>query len=199
MSQVLTSGEALAEGSDPGEEALIISRCVSGEEEAFITVYKMYAAVIYRLCFSLLQHREDSEEVLQDTFEYAFRKIKNYDANKAKFKTWLYQIAISRCRNKRRRKWLKTLPMTDNIEESLIDKNSPSPSALADLNERQKMVWSAMGELSLKLRESIYLRYYEGLTYSEIGVILKIPAKTAESRVRLGHKALQKFLAEESD
>jgi DNA-directed RNA polymerase specialized sigma24 family protein len=59
------------------------------------------------------------------------------------------------------------------------------------------MIWEAMSELSAKLRESVYLRYYGGLTYAEIGGVLKIPCKTAESRVRLGHKALKKILMNE--
>jgi DNA-directed RNA polymerase specialized sigma24 family protein len=46
------------------------------------------------------------------------------------------------------------------------------------------------------LRETAVLRYYEGLTYNEIGQILDIPPKTAESRMRLAHKALRKKLVD---
>jgi DNA-directed RNA polymerase specialized sigma24 family protein len=38
------------------------------------------------------------------------------------------------------------------------------------------------------------LRYYENMTYIEIGTILGIPAKTVESRMRLAHKALRDLL-----
>ena len=199
MSELLVSADALAKGSSVSDEDMLISRCVSGEEAAFVSVYKLYAGLIYRLCFGLLQHREDAEEVLQDTFEYAFRRINTYDANKAGFKTWLYQIAVSRCRNKRRRKWLRTLPLTNSLGESLIDISAPSPSDIADLSYQQQEIWRAIGELSTKLRESIYLRYYEGLTYAEIGDVLNIPSKTAESRVRLGHNALRKLLMNKTD
>lgn len=199
MSEVLVSNDALTKGTSVGEEDMLILRCISGEEAAFVSVYRLYARLIYRLCFGLLQHREDAEEVLQDTFEYAFRRINTYDSNKAGFKTWLYQIAVSRCRNKRRRKWLRTLPLTNDLGESLIDISAPSPSDIADLSYQQQEIWRAIGELSTKLRESIYLRYYEGLTYAEIGAVLNIPSKTAESRVRLGHKALRILLMNKSD
>ena len=41
------------------------------------------------------------------------------------------------------------------------------------------------------------LRYYEGPSFIEIGAILDIPTKTAESRMRLAHKALHDLLSDE--
>lgn len=172
----------------------LISRCLAGEESAYLTVYNDYAATIYRLCYSLLQHQEDAEEVLQDTFEYAFRKLKNYDARKAGFKTWLYQIAVSRCRNKRRRKWLPTFSISEQVREEVADTANPTPAESLILTEQQQMVWNALQQLTPKLRETAVLRYYDGLTYNEIGQILSIPPKTAESRMRLAHKALRNLL-----
>jgi RNA polymerase sigma-70 factor (ECF subfamily) len=160
-------------------------------------VYNEYAATIYRLCYSLLQHQEDAEEVLQDTFEYAFRKLHKYDARKAGFKTWLYQIAVSRCRNKRRRKWLPTFSINEQVREEVADQTTPTPAEMLAMTERQQTVWNALQELTPKLRETAVLRYYEGLTYNEIGHILDIPPKTAESRMRLAHRALREFLVGE--
>ncbi len=186
-----TDGEQVA-----GEDDRIIARCLQGEDAAYTALYDKYAAYIYRLSYSLLQHREDAEEVLQDTFDYAFRKLRRYDSDRASFKTWLYQIAVSRSHNKRRRKWLPTLSLNldSNDGERISDTDTPAPDEHLLLTARQKVIWQALGQLSPKLRATAVLRYYEGLTYPEIGQILGIPAKTVESRMRLAHQALKEIL-----
>jgi RNA polymerase sigma-70 factor (ECF subfamily) len=175
----------------------LIERCLAGEDSAYVALYNQYAGMIYRLCVSLLQNREDAEEVLQDSFEYAFRRLAHYDANKSAFKTWLYQIAVSRCHNKRRRKWLPTFSLGQLAGQDVQDIDSPTPAETMQLTEKQQMVWNAIQNLSDKLRETAVLRYYEGFSYVEIGQILGIPTKTAESRMRLAHNALREALAEQ--
>lgn len=174
----------------------LISRGLAGDETSYVALYNSYSGMIYRLVYSMLQHKEDAEEVLQDSFEYAFRKLGQYDPHKASFKTWLYRIAISRCRNKRRRKWLPTFSLSQLMGAEATDSETPAPSEMVLLTEKQKQVWAALQELSPKLRETAVLRYYENLTYVEIGEILAIPAKTVESRMRLAHKALRELLNE---
>lgn len=176
----------------------LIERCLAGEEAAYMALYNRYATMIYRLTYSLLQHKEDAEEVLQDSFEYAFRRLERYDARKSAFKTWLYRIAISRSRNKRRRKWLPTFSLSQLTRE-IEDNDTPSPDEIIALSEKQQKVWQALNQLSPKLQETAVLRYYENLTYAEIGTILDIPAKTAESRMRLAHNALRKILQENEE
>jgi RNA polymerase sigma-70 factor (ECF subfamily) len=175
----------------------LIKRCLAGEEASYVALYNAYSSTIYRLVYNMLQHKEDAEEVLQDSFEYAFRKLAHYDANKSSFKTWLYRIAVSRCRNKRRRKWLPTFSLSQLVGYEVRDKETPAPDDVVTLTEKQKQVWMALHKLSPKLRETAVLRYYEGLTYGEIGDILNIPAKTVESRMRLAHKALRELLTAE--
>ena len=175
----------------------VIERCLAGEERAYLLLYKQYAATLYRLVYSMLQHREDAEEVVQDSFEYAFRTLHRYDPNKSAFKTWLYTIAVSRCRNKRRRKWLPTFGL--DLAANKADSSQPQPDELVALTEKQQQVWQALQTLSPKLRETAVLRYYENLTYAEIGEILDIPTKTAESRMRLAHNALREQLGEVVD
>ncbi|WP_420644044.1 RNA polymerase sigma factor [Candidatus Leptofilum sp.] len=184
--------------ADPQSQALI-QRCLAGEDAAYVTLYNEYGGMIYRLCMSLLQNREDAEEVLQDSFEYAFRRLDQYDANKSAFKTWLYRIAVSRCHNKRRRKWLPTFSLSQLINQGqdVTDIEAPSPAEMMQLTEKQQVVWAAIQALSDKLRETAVLRYYEGFSFVEIGQILGIPTKTAESRMRLAHNALRKALAEQ--
>lgn len=174
----------------------LIGRCLAGEQAAYIALYEQYSGVIFRLAFSLLQHEQDAEEVLQDSFEYAFRRLDQYDRNKSAFKTWLYRIAVSRCRNKRRRKWLPSLSLSQLVGAEARDPGAPLPDERVEMSEQQRTVWSAVGSLSPKLREVAILRYYGGLQYAEIGQVLDIPPKTAESRMRLAHKALRDLLQE---
>ena len=184
------------ESLSPDETQLLIQRCLAGEQPAHVALYEQFSGVIYRLAYSLLQHREDAEEVLQDSFEYAFRRLDHYDPRKSAFKTWLYRIAVSRCHNKRRRKWLPSLSLQQLIEVDVKDPTAALPDERVALSEQQRAVWEAVAALSPKLREVAILRYYGGLQYGEIGAVLDIPTKTAESRMRLAHKTLREQLSD---
>lgn len=196
MSESFVLGTTTTFVEEGDEFQPLIDRCLSGEETAYGLLYSRLSGMIYRLCYGLLQHREDAEEVLQDSFEYAFRNLHRFDGHKAAFKTWLYQIALSRCRNKRRRKWLPSFSLNQLTTQDVTDTETPLPDETLAMNTEQKAVWRALKQLSPKLRETALLRYYEGLTYVEIGDILGIPGKTAESRMRLAHQELKKVLVE---
>ena len=185
-----------AETPPDDESAAIIGRCLSGEQAAYADLYAFYSGMVYRLAYSLLQDSGDAEEVLQDSFEYAFRRLDHFDPRKSAFKTWLYRITISRCRNKRRRKWLPSLSLHLFEDRELRDPAAAAPDDQALLGERRRAVWAAVNALSPKLREVAILRTYAGLPYAEIGQVLDIPAKTAESRMRLAHHALRESLRE---
>jgi RNA polymerase sigma-70 factor (ECF subfamily) len=193
------AADSAPDGDARGPTAALIARCLGGEQAAYDELYDLHSGAIYRLAYSLLGDREDAEEVLQDSFEYAFRRLDRFDARKSAFKTWLYRIAVSRCRNKRRRKWLPSLSLTLFDDHEPRDPAAPLPDERVVLSERQRAVWAAVGALSPKLREVAILRYYAGLPYGEIGEVLGIPAKTAESRMRLAHAALRERLSEMGD
>ena len=185
--------------NQPHEYAALIERCLAGDTRAYSLLYREFASTIYRLNISLLGNVEDAEEVLQDSFEYAFRRLETFDPSKSAFKTWLYRIAISRCRNKRRRKWLPTFSIHQVLEEDehdIPDHDTLTPAESLNLSEEQQRVAKALSKLSDKLREVAVLRYYEGLRYPEIGAILGISHKTAESRMRLAHKRLRTLLSQ---
>jgi RNA polymerase sigma-70 factor (ECF subfamily) len=173
----------------------LIDRCVGGDEAALEQLYRTYAGDVYRLVYGLLGHREDAEEVVQDTFIYAMRNLARYKAERASFRTWLFIIAVSRARNKRRRRLLPTVSLRRLIGSEagphLSNQSDRPPEAALVGAGLRETVRAAVNQLSPKLREAVALRYSEGLTYKEIGQILGISHKTAESRVRLAHRALR--------
>jgi RNA polymerase sigma-70 factor, ECF subfamily len=175
----------------------LIQRCLTGDAHACADLYQRWCSSIYRLAYGILRQAQDAEEVTQDVFVYAFKRLATYDPNKSAFRTWLYTITISRSRNKLRRKWLPTLRVEEWEEKESKEISAERPSeAWAESQAERERVWSAVGRLSPKLREAVVLRYFENLTYSEIGQILDCPMKTIQSRVRLAHKELEKLLGE---
>ncbi|MEM6691352.1 MAG: sigma factor [Planctomycetota bacterium] len=51
---------------------------------------RSYQEPIYRFAYGLIGDREESEDIVQETFLSAFNSLKRYDANRAKFLTWLF-------------------------------------------------------------------------------------------------------------
>jgi RNA polymerase sigma-70 factor (ECF subfamily) len=182
------------------DESLIrglIARCLDGDQAAFAALYEAAAPGVYRLAYSILLHPQDAEDVVQEALVYAFRNLRHFDPARGAFRTWLYTITVSRCRNARRRKWLPTLRLSSifglGLEPSAPEEQAPE-AVYARLSAWETLE-KALQTLSPRLREAIALRYGQGLTYREMADVLDCPAKTAESRVRLAHEALREALA----
>lgn len=175
----------------------LIPSALSGDEAACFSLYQIYVSLIYRVVYGVLLNQEDTEEVVQDTFVYAFRNLKRYDSQRSSMKTWLYTIAMSRCRNKRRR----IQPLTAGLVEigDWLASSDPQPEHVTAQNQAREALIAALQKLSPKLREAVILRYYGGLSYREIAEVVHCPQKTAESRVRLAHKELFHMLADQYD
>jgi RNA polymerase sigma factor (sigma-70 family) len=171
-----------------------LARGIQGDEAACAALYAHFGPAIQHLALGLLNDLADAEEVMQDTFVYAFRNLGRYDPTKSAFSTWLFTIAISRSRNKRRRKWLALFPLEALAGAAL----EHAPREVEDVLERRgirRQVWAALQNLSPRLREAVVLRFIAGMRYKEIGQTLNCNPKTAESRVRLGLEAMREVLA----
>lgn len=179
--------------ADQPLETLIL-RCLKGDQTSYEAIYSQFAPGIYRLCYSLLLHKQDAEDVTQETFVYAFRNLHRYDAQRAAFKTWLYTIAISRCRNQYRRKHPLLMDLAQVFQLDLPGPKTERPEVALMHQSARDAVEAALASLSPRLREAVVLRYGHGLTYREIAEIMDCPQKTAESRVRLAHEALRGVL-----
>jgi RNA polymerase sigma-70 factor (ECF subfamily) len=175
-------------------ESDLIQRCLSGDAGAGAELYQHWCGQVYRLAYAILRQEQDAEEVTQDVFVYALSRLASYDPAKAAFRTWLYTITISRSRNKLRRKRLPTIELGEWSENKAAEVERPFEEWAESQAERAR-VWAALGRLSPKLREAVVLRYFENLTFPEIGQILNCPMRTIQSRVRLAHKELAKLLS----
>ena len=169
----------------------IIDGCVNDDQAAYGALYGRFASGIYRLCFSLVLNKEDTEDIVQDSFVYAFKNLRRFDPGRASFKTWLYTIAVSRCRNLYRRKRFQLVDIGSVFGDQIMAPESDTPEGKFALSAAHEALARALAELAPRHREAIVLRYGHGLTFREIGEIMGCPPKTAESRVRAAHDQMR--------
>lgn len=163
-----------------------------GDETACAALFHAYYPQVFRLSLGLLNDWTDAEEVAQDAFVYAFRNLARFDAAKSAFRTWLFTIALSRCRNKRRRKLLELLPL-----EALNTETVPVPREVEQALERRglrRQVWQAIQALPSHLREAVILRYLGEMRFKEVGEVLQCTDRTAEARARAAMETLRRTL-----
>jgi RNA polymerase sigma-70 factor (ECF subfamily) len=174
-------------GGDLSPEQLAdwLARGALGDEGACAALYDRFSPAALRLALGLLGDRQDAEEVVQDAFVYALRNLGQYDPARSAFSTWLYTITLSRCRNKRRRKWPMTLPLDFWAVEGLRRPDRLVENLLERRGVRAEL-WRALQTLPPRLREPVALRYLGELRYKEVGQTLGCNPKTAEARVRQG-------------
>ena len=179
------------------DDAPYIRRAQEGDERAARQLFDMYRLRTYRLALGLLGDAEDAEEVAQDALTYALLNIHRYKSELSSFSTWLHTITVSRSRDKRRRKILPSVPLTQwlGMGNQLHD-NTPGPEAHLMRRETEGGLTAAMDCLSPKLREAIVLRFYADCTYKEMGEIMGCSLNTARSRLRL---AIEKLRAQMGD
>ena len=192
----------------------LVYRARHGESAAFEALVKHYQSRIYNHIARMVQDPSEAEDLAQETFVRAYQALSHF-RGEASFQTWLYRIAsnlaIDASRRRKRRQW-----QTLSLDEPLDDEESPLARDLADASARtpgetaessslRDQVWSAIAELSEKLRPVVVLYDLQGLSYEEIAGILGCPLGTVKSRLfnarcqlrdKLRQRLPQDFLAD---
>ena len=75
-------------------EDQLVSEAKSGNREAFAELCRRYSAILERRIFRIVRHREDSEDVLQETFLSAYLHLQSFRGT-CRFSTWMTKIGIN--------------------------------------------------------------------------------------------------------
>ncbi len=129
---------------------------------------EQYQHVVFGLCLRMLGHRQDAEDVAQDSLIRALSGVHGFDGNRP-LRPWILRIAANRCRtalaNRRRRPALLEVP------ESIVDHRRPRFDSDGLAGELDR----AIARLKPKLRLAFTLFEEQGLPYEEIAVVMKCP------------------------
>ena len=172
------------------DEMRLIEQVCAGKRESFRPLVEAHQQQVFRICFHLLKNTATAEDLAQDTFLTAFRKIAQYDPDKGKFSTWLITIAKRLCLNVLRK--TSSIPMAEPPEMSAPIQNSPDHRAAR--SDTFRALDQALVELSDDHRRAFIFAEIEELPYEEIARIEGIALGTVKSRVSRAKLALQGLL-----
>jgi RNA polymerase sigma-70 factor (ECF subfamily) len=160
------------------------------DRAAFAVLYQRYLDRVYGYCFYLLGDHHDAEDATERTFLAALRALPGFRDEGASFRAWLFRIARNTVLNARRgRIRRRTEPLPDSYDRAAPDSDPAGMVAQADELRRALRV---VHELPDDRRQVILLRFVDGLSSREIGLVLD----RSEGAVRvLLHRALRDLAA----
>lgn len=168
----------------------VIESCKKGNRIAQYTLYNQYSKAMYNLAYRMMNNREDAEDVLQESFTEAFRKLKSF-RYESTFGAWLKSIVINRSINQLRKRKIELF--TDDFADQPEEDNSNDPDLAGDMQK----VFNSIEKLSHGYRLVFTLYLLEGMDHKEISKILEISESTSKSQYLRAKLKLKKLLAEE--
>lgn len=144
------------------------------DQKAFEKLYSKYNKLIYGIAFSILNHQEDAEEIVQTVF------LKLYKIDKSKLPinkeaTWIYTLTKNETMSLLRKKKINDINLESIYE--IEDKNNEINSII-DKVEFNKLI----SKLNDKEKEIISLKIISNLSFEEIGKLLNQPTGTVKWR-----------------
>jgi RNA polymerase sigma factor (sigma-70 family) len=171
-------------------EAEIISRVLSGDQQAFSGLIERYQNYVFTLVLRFVRVREDAEEIAQDVFVKAFRSLADFRGD-ARFSTWLYTIVRTSSLTFLRKKKLDIASLDDERNGlQLESRESGFPANLVEQKSRQAMLSDAIRMLGPDDAQVITLFYKADQSLEEIGRVMGIDPNTAKVKL---HRARQRL------
>jgi RNA polymerase sigma-70 factor (ECF subfamily) len=178
----------------------LMARIANGDDDAFEILVNRHQTSVLNLIYHFIGDRAQAKDLAQEVFIRVWQAAKRYEP-KAKFTTWIYQIATNLCLNElrsaRRRKWFPFHRSNEDsetaIEETLSD---PSPTAedLLLAKERSRQISKALQSLPANQRMALVMKRYDELSYQEIAQILGCSVSAVESLLVRAKRTLQEKL-----
>lgn len=179
------------------QEALLINRCVAGDEEACTALVAEHQRLVLQLAYHLLGDYEEARDLSQDVFLQVFRTISRFRGQSA-MRTWIYRIVVNQARNRqrwwRRRHKADQVSLDQHIQDNgdrITADTALDPHRMLNQKRLASQVWQALEGLPFEQRTAIILREIDGLSYDEIAFSLGIAIGTVKSRLTRGREALR--------
>ena len=174
------------------DDGHIVHECLSGNAEAFALLVDRYKTRIFVLVYAKIGHVQDAEDITQDAFLNAFRKLstlRRWD----NFYAWLYSIAMNRCKEFYRTQQRRIDTALQFTQSSNIQADMDTQSDRL----RNQQLHEALASLPEMHRQVLMLRYMAGMKSKEIARALRVSPNTVNQRLMRARSKLKTVLSEE--
>jgi RNA polymerase sigma-70 factor (ECF subfamily) len=167
-------------GSDTAEldTATLVIRACDGDVHAFERLVTCYQARMYRLAVRMLGRPSDADDVVQEAFVTAWRRLTELRSGAA-FESWLYQITTNRCLNVLRAR----KPTAELDPETAPGRVEFQPENAAEISGELAALREALTTLTPVQRACWLLREAHGRSYEEIAVIVGTSTTAVRGRI----------------
>lgn len=162
-------------------------------KEAYRELFARYQKKLFAYILHLVGSREESEDILQNVFVKTYKSIDHFDQTR-KFSSWIYRIAHNEAVNYLKR---KSKRYTVSWEDISTSKDKLDTSTLEELPEDRMMhkeiakdIDEALEKIPPKYQHILRLRYFDEMSYDEIGVLLQKPVNTVGTLINRAKKKL---------
>ncbi len=170
------------------QDEAIVARCRAGDLSAFEELYRQHATRLFNLAYRMIGQAEDAEDLLQEIFLTAFRKLETFKGESA-LGTWLYRLGMNLCLDRLRSKASRQQQVTDELDDSVSYRRTDSVSPVSRIDLER-----AIAALPEGSRAAFLLHDVEGFDHREVGQILGIAEGTSKSQVHKARLRIRSFL-----
>lgn len=166
------------------EENSIVKAILRGDSESFRLLVERYQKPVFGMIRNLINDRHLCEDLAQDVFFTAYRKLRSFDSARSSFSTWLFTIARNKSLNALRKK--RPIAVAELPEKT----HSLNPGHDLSRQEAFAELDKALQRLPNKQKIAFVLAELEDLPYQQIGQIEGIRIGTVKSRINRARKKL---------
>ncbi len=171
------------------DETALIAASRRGDVAAYDQLVGAYQDRIYQVAYRVTGNPEDASDAAQDAFLKAFRSLGAF-RGAAAFSTWLYRIAVNAALDIVRR---RPPQAPDPLDAVAVAADTDRELERRDL---QRRIHQAIAGLPPDQRVAVVLRDLQGLSYTEMASLLRVPVGTVRSRLSRGRDTLRQMLAD---
>ncbi len=170
----------------------LVGRIRAGDATAFEQLYRQHSPRLYNLASRMIGARGEADDLLQDIFLLAYRKIGGFRGDSS-LGTWLYRLAMNHCLDVLRNRQTRMGQQTDSLDEPdapPVASRVPVAGAVSRIDLER-----AIATLPPACRAAFLLHDVEGFGHQEVGGMLGISEGTSKSQVHKARMRIRSYLA----
>ncbi len=168
-------------------DKILVKQILNGKTELFTELVNRYYSKITSFIIKMNVNREDAKDISQDIFVKIYNNLYKYD-ERWQFSTWIFKVAINTLRDSKIKRFIRTQELGDYSAESKI----LSPEEHIENLYQREFIKKMFESLDDDLKAMLILKYYNELSFKEIGDIFKKSPESVKMKVIRARKKLCK-------